>query len=99
MGQDSPEYKYTHHSVVDTFDKVSPDLLTRDATLVALTSFWIASRPERLAAPWPAEKTAQMLIEKKQDKMLKAVGLWPFGNLGSEQVKKSDSGQSGGTSE
>jgi Zn-dependent M28 family amino/carboxypeptidase len=99
MGQDSPEYKYTHHSVVDTFDKVSPDLLTRDATLVALTAYWIASRPERLASPWPAEKTAQMLIEKKQDKMLKAVGLWPFGDLGSEQVKKTDSGKSSGTSE
>jgi len=22
MGQDSPEYKYTHHSAVDTFDKI-----------------------------------------------------------------------------
>ena len=99
MGQDSPEYKYTHHSAVDTFDKVSADLLTRDATLVALTSFWIASRPDRLATPWPAEKTAQMLVEKKQDRMLKAVGMWPFGDLGKDQSGKQDSGKASGTSE
>ena len=84
MGQDSPEYKYTHHSAVDTFDKVKPDLLTRDATVVALTSYWIASRPERFASPWPALKTARMLIERKQDTMLKAFGIWPFGDLGKE---------------
>jgi hypothetical protein len=88
MGQDSPEYKFTHHSVVDTFDKVQADLLTRDATLVALTSYWIAARPERLAIPWPPEKTAKALIEKKQDTILKAFGLWPFGDLGKESEKE-----------
>jgi carboxypeptidase Q len=85
MDQDSPEYRYTHHSVVDTFDKVRPDVLTRDATLMALTAFWIADRPERLASPWPAEETAKMLVEKKQDEFLKAFGLWPFGDLGKEK--------------
>lgn len=80
MGQNSPEYKYTHHSPVDTFDKVKPDLLERDATVVALTAYWIADRPERLASPWPSEKTAQMLIDQKKDKMLKAFGIWPFGD-------------------
>jgi carboxypeptidase Q len=88
MGQNSPEYMYTHHSVVDTFDKVKPDLLTRDATIMALTAFWIADRPDRLASPWPAEQTAKMLVEKKQDEFLKAFGLWPFGNLGSEDKEK-----------
>jgi PII-like signaling protein len=78
MGQDSPEYKYTHHSAVDTFDKVKPDLLTRDATLMGLTAFWIADRPERLASPWPPEKTAKMLTDKKQDGFLKSAGIWPF---------------------
>lgn len=79
--QDSPEYEYTHHSPVDTFDKVPVDVLDRDATVMALTAFWIADRPERLAAPWPAEKTAQMLIEKHDDVMLKLFGLWPFDNV------------------
>ncbi len=88
MGQDSPEYRYTHHSVVDTFDKVQQDILARDSTLVALTAFWIADRPERLAAPWPPAETAKMLVEKKEDKFLKAFGLWPFGNLGSEAEKE-----------
>jgi carboxypeptidase Q len=88
MGQDSPDYKYTHHSSVDTLDKVRTDVLTRDATLMALTSFWIADRPERLAVPWPAEKSARMLIEKKQDGFLKAFDLWPFGSLGHEPEKK-----------
>jgi Zn-dependent M28 family amino/carboxypeptidase len=88
MDQDSPEYRYTHHSEVDTFDKVKPDILTRDATLVALTAFWIADRPERLATPWPPEQTAKMLVEKKQDELLKVFGLWPFGDLGKEQKEK-----------
>jgi Zn-dependent M28 family amino/carboxypeptidase len=88
MGQDSPEYKYTHHSAVDTFDKVKQDLLTRDATVMGLTAFWIADRPERLASPWPAEKTAKMLVEKHNDVFLKAFGLWPFGDLGKPADEK-----------
>jgi len=84
LKQNSPDYKYTHHSPVDTFDKVDADILDRDATVMALTAFWIADRPERLATPWPAEKTAHMLIEKHEDGMLKAFGLWPFGNLGTD---------------
>lgn len=85
LSQDSPQYRYTHHSNVDTFDKVDPAILDRDATVMALTAFWIADRPDRLATPWPAAQTAHMLIEKHDDQMLKAFGLWPFGNLGAEK--------------
>jgi carboxypeptidase Q len=88
MGQDSPEYKYTHHSAVDTFDKVKPDLLTRDATVMGMTAFWLADRPERLASPWPADKTAKMLVEKHSDVFLKAFGMWPFGDLGKPADEK-----------
>jgi carboxypeptidase Q len=94
MGQDSPEYKYTHHSAVDTFDKVKADMMMRDATMMALTSFWIADRPERLASPWPAEKTAKMLVEKHDDQALKAFGIWPFGDLGKDATP---AGQPSGT--
>jgi Zn-dependent M28 family amino/carboxypeptidase len=87
LGQDSPDYKYTHHSAADTFDKVEAGILIRNSTVMALTSFWIADRPERLASPWSAEKTARMLIEKGEDRFLKAFGLWPFGDLGSEPEK------------
>ncbi len=82
MDQDSPDYRYTHHSAADTFDKVKPENIDKDATLMALAAYWIAERPERLASPWPSEKTARMLVDKKQDKFLKAFGLWPFGDLG-----------------
>ena len=82
LNQDTSDYKYTHHSAVDTFDKVKADVLDRNATVMALAAFWIADRPERLASPWPQEKTAQMLVEKHEDGILKAFGLWPFGNLG-----------------
>jgi carboxypeptidase Q len=88
LDQESPEYKYTHHSAVDTFDKVQADILDRDATVMALTAFWIADRPERLAKPSPPEKTAQMLVDKHQDKVLKLFGLWPFGNMGNDQEQK-----------
>jgi carboxypeptidase Q len=87
LDQDSPDYKYTHHSAVDTFDKVKPEILTSDATVMALTAFWIADRPERLATPWSAERTARMLIDKREDVELKAFGIWPFGNLGSDAEK------------
>ena len=82
LNQDTSDYKYTHHSAVDTFDKVKAEVLDRNATIMALAAFWIADRPERLASPWPQEKTAQMLVEKHQDGMLKAFNIWPFGNLG-----------------
>jgi carboxypeptidase Q len=88
LNQDSPDYKYTHHSAVDTLDKVQPDILDRNATVMALAAFWIADRPERLASPWPPERTAKMLIDQHQDAILKAFGLWPFGDRGSESEKK-----------
>jgi carboxypeptidase Q len=88
LNQDSPDYKYTHHSPVDTFDKVQADILDRNATVMALAAFWIADRPERLASPWPQEKTAKMLIDQHQDGILKAFGLWPFGNLGTAEPEK-----------
>jgi Zn-dependent M28 family amino/carboxypeptidase len=84
LDQDSPEYKFTHHSAADTFDKVRADILDRNATVVALTAFWIADRPDRLATPWPAERTARMLVEKHEDVDLKIFNVWPFGNLGSD---------------
>jgi len=88
LDQDSPDYKFTHHSAVDTFDKVQPDILFRNTAVMALTSYWIADRPERLATPWSPERTARMLIKKKKDESLKAFGLWTFGDLGSDEGKK-----------
>ena len=82
MNQDSPDYKYTHHSAADALEAVSPDVLTQNATLMALTAFWIADRPERFAAPWPAERTAKMLRAQGQYDFLKAFNLWPYGDLG-----------------
>jgi carboxypeptidase Q len=84
MNQDSPEYKYTHHSAADALEEVKPDVLAQDATLMALTAFWIADRPERFATPWPANKTAAMLRAQHQFEFLRATGLWPFGNQGAE---------------
>src|SRR6266699_1777402 len=82
MDQDSPEYKYTHHSSADALEAVNRDVLAQNATLMAMTAFWIADRPERLASPWSPEKTAKMLVEKHNDVFLKAFGLWTFGDMG-----------------
>jgi len=81
LDQDSPDYDRTHHSAADTFDKVRADYLLRDTTLLALTAYWVAARPERLATPWPPDKTARMLIDLHEDQQLKLFGLWPFGDL------------------
>jgi hypothetical protein len=77
MDQDSPDYPVTHHSAADALEAVKPDVLAQDATLMALAAYWIADRPERFAAPWPAERIVKMLIGQHEDDMLKAFGLWP----------------------
>jgi len=85
MQQDSPDYKYTHHSAADALEAVKPEVLAQDATIMALTAFWIADRPDRLAKPWPPEKTAKVLREQNEYEWLKAFGLWPFGDKGLAQ--------------
>ena len=77
MDQDSPEYKYTHHSSADALEAVNQDVLAQNATLMALAAYWIADRPERFASPWPVARTTKMLRVQHQDEMLKAFGLWP----------------------
>jgi carboxypeptidase Q len=80
LNQDTEEYQITHHSAADTLDKVDESILAKNAAIEAVLAFWIADRTERLATPWPAERTKKMLLDKKQDGFLKIVGIWPFGN-------------------
>jgi carboxypeptidase Q len=82
MSQDTTEYKYTHHSQADALDAQKPEVLTKNAMLMALAAFWIADRPERFASPWSMEKTARMLREQHEYEELKAFGLWKYGDLG-----------------
>ena len=84
LDQDSPDYKYTHHSAADALEEVKPEVLAQNSTVMALAAFWLADRPERFANPWPADRTAKMLRQKGQYDMLKAFNLWTFGELGSE---------------
>jgi carboxypeptidase Q len=93
MDQDSPEYKYTHHSAADALEAVKPEILAQDATIMAMTAYWIADRTERLAKPWPAKKTATMLREQRQYEFLKAFNLWPFGDMGAEEKQNQESQQ------
>jgi carboxypeptidase Q len=85
LDQDSPDYKYTHHSAADALEAVQPDILAQNATIMAMTAFWLADRPDRFAYPWPAERTAKMLREKGDYDMLKAFNLWTFGDLGTQE--------------
>jgi carboxypeptidase Q len=93
MLQDTTDYKYTHHSAADTLEAQKQDVLAQNATLMALAAYWIADRPERLASPWPQERTARMLREQHQYEELKAFNLWPFGDLGAGEKKKQDAPQ------
>jgi len=78
FGQDSPEYDRTHHSEADTFDKVDLRMIPRDTAVLAAAAFWIADRPERIAEPWPPERTAKLLADQRLDEGLRFYGLWPF---------------------
>jgi hypothetical protein len=59
--------------------------LAQNATIMAMTAYWLADRPDRFAYPWPAERTAKMLREKGDYDMLKAFNLWTFGDLGATE--------------
>jgi hypothetical protein len=83
ISQDSQGYSW--HSVADTLEAVKPDVLIHNAAIMAVTAFWIADRPVRFASPWPAEKTARMLVEKRMDLYFKTWNRWPFGDLGKEE--------------
>jgi hypothetical protein len=87
--QDSPDYRYTIHSAADTLDTVKPEVLAQNATIMAMTAFWIADRQERFAAPWPPEKTARMLRDQGAYEFLKSSGRWTFGELGSDSATTS----------
>ena len=82
LDQDSPDYKYTHHTAADALEAVKPDVLAQNAEVMALTAFWLADRPARFAAPWPVEKTAAMLRESGNYDKLVGFDLWTFGDLG-----------------
>jgi len=84
LQQDSPDYKYTNHSAADSLEEVKSDVLAQNATVMALTAYWLADRPERFASPWPPERTARMLRHKGQYEMLRAFHLWTFGELGAQ---------------
>jgi len=82
LDQDSPDYKYTHHTAADALEAVKPEVLAQNSCVMALASFWLADRPARFAFPWPAEKTASMLRETGNYDKLVGFGLWTFGDLG-----------------
>jgi carboxypeptidase Q len=82
LDQDSPDYKYTNHSAADALEEVKPEVLAQNTSIMAMTAYWLADRPDRFAAPWPAERSAKMLREKGQYDMLKSFNLWTFGNQG-----------------
>ena len=86
LGQDSPDYRFTHHSNVDTLDKVDPATMSKDATIQALVSFWIADRPDRLASPWTPYQTRKMLTDQGQEPSLRNSGLWDL--IGSATPKQ-----------
>ena len=81
MDQNSPEYRFTHHSAADTLEAVKPGILAQNATLMALTAYWIADRPARFAEPWPRERTARWFVHEHMDRALRAFHLWPFADL------------------
>lgn len=78
LEQSDKDYKITHHSSADTLDKVRETTLNQNTAIEATLAFWVASQPSRIAQPWPAERTRQMLVERHQDRYLKAAGLWKF---------------------
>jgi len=89
MNQETDQYGYTHHSAADALEAQKPDILAQNSTIMAMTAYWIADRPERLAEPWSEEKTAKMLRAQHEYEELKAFNLWPYGDLGLDKDDRS----------
>ena len=85
MLQETSDYGFTHHSAADALNAQKPDVLAMNSTLMAMAAYWIADRPERLAKPWPAERTAKMLRDQNEYEELKTFNLWPYGDLGEDK--------------
>jgi carboxypeptidase Q len=75
FGQNSPGYAKLHHSNADTLDKVDASILARNSAVLALTCFWIADRTGRVEKIWSKEKTARILAERKQRRILAMLGM------------------------
>lgn len=80
LGQDSPNYRYTHHSEVDSFDHVRQDVLVRNTAELAVMATYIADMTERLDEPWTPDQVAAELKKQQLEEELRAFGLWRFGN-------------------
>jgi hypothetical protein len=78
LPQDSPNYAYTHHSPVDTYDHVRQDVLVRNAAEMAAMAYYIADAPQRLTRQFTPAETAAMLKKQGFEKELRAFGLWNF---------------------
>jgi hypothetical protein len=74
--QDSSDYTLIGHSAADTLDKVNPEVLTRDAAVLAMAGIWFANSAVRAGSVFTPEKTAESLAAQRA--MLQALGLWPF---------------------
>lgn len=75
FGQNSPGYAKLHHSNADTLDKVDANILARNSDILGLTCFWMADRPGRAERIWSKEKTARILSERKQSRILTMLGM------------------------
>ncbi|HVA64907.1 MAG TPA: M20/M25/M40 family metallo-hydrolase [Terriglobales bacterium] len=76
LSQDSPAYAFTHHSVVDTFDHVLPDVLVRNAAELGVMAYYVADLPQRLGPTWtPAQVEAKLKAQHLEEE-LRAFGLW-----------------------
>jgi carboxypeptidase Q len=54
---DGTHYFDIHHSAADTFDKVDPEALAKDAASIAVVAYGLAEMPEPLPRPTPKEST------------------------------------------
>jgi len=76
LSQDSPAYAFTHHSVVDTYDHVLPDVLVRNAAELGVMAYYIADLPQRLGPTWTPEQVEAKLKAQRLEEELRAFGLW-----------------------
>jgi len=69
-------YGKVHHKSSDTIDKVDAHNLALGSSIIAITAYAIAERPERIARRIDHAAVGEILKKANLADFLKAVGVW-----------------------
>jgi len=90
MDQDSPDYKFTHHSPADALEAVKPEVAGAECHTDGAHGRMARGPAGAVCFAMACGKDREDAASAQQYEMLKAFGLWKFGDLGAEGKGRND---------